>query len=214
MDYAFTCSDCGKSFSLSESTRAKYPNWTPRQCTDCRGTVRSGARAKSPAVAAASARAKPVAPSFAGGGPQTGIFTDGSCQGNPGPGGWGVVYVRDGQVIAERHGSDPATTNNRMELTACIEGLLIAPEDERISLFTDSNLVVNTLTKWAAGWEKRGWVRREGPVKNLDLVQKAYALVVARPNVRIEWVPGHSGYTWNERADELSTAHLRVGDAP
>jgi ribonuclease HI len=121
--------------------------------------------------------------------------------------------VRDATVITEKFGFDPATTNNRMELLAVIEGLKLAPADEEIALYTDSNLVVNTLTKWAAGWEKRGWQRREGPVKNLDLVQEAYALSKERPNVRIEWVPGHSGYTWNERADVLSTSHLRVGEA-
>lgn len=172
---------------------------------DCRG---KGGTSK----ASRAGRSKPVAPASADGrGPQTGIFTDGSCQGNPGPGGWGVVWVQDGDVVAERHGSDPATTNNRMELTGVIEGLLMAPTDEPITLFTDSNLVVNTLTKWAAGWEKLGWKRREGPVKNLDLVQRAYELSKERPNVKIEWVPGHSGYTWNERADALSTEHLRAG---
>jgi ribonuclease HI len=205
MDLSFTCADCNKAFSISESARAKYPNWTPKQCMDCRG---KGGTSK----ATRPGRGKPVAPASADGlGPQSGIFTDGSCQGNPGPGGWGVVWVSDGEVIAERHGFDPATTNNRMELTGVIEGLLMAPTDEPITLFTDSNLVVNTITKWAAGWEKLGWKRREGPVKNLDLVQRAYALSKERPNVKIEWVPGHSGYTWNERADVLSTEHLRAG---
>lgn len=142
-------------------------------------------------------------------GPETGIFTDGSCQGNPGPGGWGVVVVENGREISERHGYDPQTTNNRMELTAIIEGLKLAGTAP-ITLYTDSNLAVNTLTKWAKGWEANGWKRKEGPVANVDLVSEAYNLLKQRPNVSIQWVPGHSGYTWNERADELSTAHLRA----
>ena len=210
MDQSFTCSGCNRTFTLSEATRAKFPNWTPKQCMDCRGA--SGSRNGRPATPAT--RGKPTAPDANGGiGPQSGIFTDGSCQGNPGPGGWGVVFVRDAGVVTERHGFDPATTNNRMELTAVIEGFLLAPADEEIALYTDSNLVVNTVTKWAAEWEKRGWRRKEGPVKNLDLVQRVYALSKERANVRIEWVPGHSGYTWNERADELSTTYARAGGA-
>ncbi|MBI5947221.1 MAG: ribonuclease HI [Chloroflexi bacterium] len=143
------------------------------------------------------------------GGPQTGVFTDGSCQGNPGPGGWGAVYVRDGKVVAQEHGFDPATTNNRMELTAMIRGLAMLAPGDSTDVYSDSALVVNTLTKWAAGWEKAGWKRREGAVKNLDLVQEAYALARARPLARIQWLRAHDGSRWNEYADALSTAHLR-----
>jgi ribonuclease HI len=143
-------------------------------------------------------------------GPDTGVFTDGSCSGNPGPGGWGAVYVRNGDILAERHGTEPQTTNNRMEFTAAIAGLELLPPDAAIDLFTDSLLVVNTLTKWAAGWEKRGWKRKEGEVKNLDLVQRAYDLVRARPGVRIRWIRAHDGSRWNEYADALSTAYLRA----
>ncbi|MCL4241748.1 MAG: ribonuclease HI [Dehalococcoidia bacterium] len=143
------------------------------------------------------------------GGPETGIFTDGSCQGNPGPGGWGAVYVRDGAIIEERHGDAPSTTNNRMELTAMINGLEMAPADLPVTVYSDSQLVVNTLTRWAKGWESRGWKRKEGEVKNLDLVQRAWALVQERPSVRIEWIKAHDGSRWNEYADALSTAHLR-----
>ena len=143
------------------------------------------------------------------GGPETGIFTDGSCQGNPGPGGWGAVYVRDGVVVEERHGDAPNTTNNRMELTAMINGLEMAPGDLPVTVYSDSQLVVNTLTRWAKGWESRGWKRKEGEVKNLDLVQRAWTLVQERPLARIEWIRAHDGSLWNEYADALSTAHLR-----
>ncbi|MGD9934752.1 MAG: ribonuclease H [Dehalococcoidia bacterium] len=221
MSNDFTCTNCGDAFTVSATVRAKYPNWTPSTCMKCRGTRVSG----SPAAQRPKAAAKPRRP---GGtvtkelnlpvaeilerfteGPDTGVFTDGSCAGNPGPGGWGAVWVEGGKIIAEKHGSDPATTNNRMELMAMIAGLeMLEPEDE-ITVYSDSQLVVNTLTKWAAGWEKRGWERKEGPVKNLELVQKAWALAKQRPKARIEWVRAHDGTRWNEYADALSTAYLR-----
>lgn len=173
---------------------------------DCRNGKGGGSATRKPA---APGRTRPSAPAGHGAlGPETGIFTDGSCQGNPGPGGWGVVVVEKGRIVAEKNGFDPSTTNNRMELTAIIEGLKLATAD-RTTLYTDSNLAVNTLTKWAKGWEAKGWKRPQGPVANLDLVQAAWELVKAKPQVAIEWVPGHSGYTWNEYADQLSTAHLR-----
>ena len=142
-------------------------------------------------------------------GPQTGIFTDGSCAGNPGPGGWGAVRVDDGAVIEERHGFDPSTTNNRMEFEAMIAGLEFLKPGESGDIYTDSKLVVDTLTKWAAGWEKRGWRRSTGPVKNLELVQKAYRLFQERPNVNIRWIRAHDGSLWNEYADALASAYMR-----
>lgn len=143
------------------------------------------------------------------GGPSTGVFTDGSCSGNPGPGGWGTVYVIEGNILAELHGSDPATTNNRMEFTAMIEGLKLLGPDEEMDLYSDSQLVVNTITQWAAGWAKRGWRRRDGEVKNLDLVQEAYALAQERPKAHIRWIRAHDGSLWNEYADALATTYLR-----
>jgi len=141
------------------------------------------------------------------------IYTDGSCRGNPGPGGWGLVLVRGGKAIEERQGSAPATTNNRMEFTAIIEALKLAPRGSPVTIFSDSKLAVQTLTSWAAGWERRGWKRRDGEVKNLDLVKEAWALLNARPDVTVEWVAGHAGHRWNERADELATAYQRKDKA-
>ena len=143
------------------------------------------------------------------GGPSSGVFTDGSCSGNPGPGGWGAVRVRDGEVLAERYGADPQTTNNRMELEAMIAGLELIDPSEAEDVYSDSNLVVQTLNEWAAGWARRGWKRKTGPVKNLDLVQRAYALSQERPRVRIRWIRAHDGARWNEYADALATAYLR-----
>ena len=142
-------------------------------------------------------------------GPASGVFTDGSCSGNPGPGGWGAVRARDGRVVAEEHGYDPATTNNRMEFEAMIAGLAMIGTSEAETVYSDSRLVVQTINEWAAGWARRGWKRRTGPVKNLDLVQRAYALAQERPRVRIEWIAAHDGARWNEYADALATAYMR-----
>lgn len=143
------------------------------------------------------------------GGPTDGIFTDGSSRPNPGPGGWGAVYVRKNEVVEQRHGSDPFTTNNRMELTALIAGLEMAPVGDAIDVYSDSLLVVNTVTKWAKGWEARGWRRKEGEIANLDLVKQAWELAQQRPLSRVQWIRAHDGSRWNEYADALSTAHLR-----
>ncbi|MYD65727.1 MAG: ribonuclease HI [Chloroflexi bacterium] len=142
-------------------------------------------------------------------GPASGVFTDGSCSGNPGPGGWGAVRVREGRVVDERLGDDPDTTNNRMEFEAVIAGLEMIGAGEAETVYSDSRLVVQTLNEWAAGWARRGWKRRTGPVKNLDLVQRAYALKQERPHVRVEWIAAHNGALWNEYADALATAYLR-----
>jgi ribonuclease HI len=142
-------------------------------------------------------------------GPQTGVFTDGSCEGNPGPGGWGVVWVEDGRIVAERHGHDPATTNNRMELKALITAYELLPADAEITVHSDSDLCVKTVNEWAAGWERRGWRRKTGPIANLELVQRLYALAKAHPKVKLRWIKAHDGTLWNEYADALATLYLR-----
>ena len=120
-----------------------------------------------------------------------------------------MVYVQDGELLAERHGYDPSTTNNRMEFRAMIEALGLVGPHEPVEIYTDSRLVLDTITKWAAGWKQRGWRRRDGEVKNLDLVQEAYALAQQRPQARIRWIKAHDGSRWNEYADALATAYLR-----
>lgn len=143
-------------------------------------------------------------------GPQTGVFTDGASEGNPGPGGWGAVLVVDGQVVSQDYGSEAYTTNNRMELKAMIAGLEMLPADTPTNVYTDSQLVVNTLTKWAEGWKARGWTKKSpGQIANLELVKKAYELMKAKPNASIHWIRAHSGYRWNEYADALATAYRR-----
>jgi ribonuclease HI len=142
-------------------------------------------------------------------GPADGVFTDGSAQPNPGPGGWGAVYVVDGEVRAQRHGHEPHTTNNRMELTALINGYQLVAPGVGADVFTDSELCFKSMTQWAAGWQARGWTKKGGPIKNLDLVQELYALVRARPELRLRWIKAHDGSRWNEYADSLSTAYTR-----
>ena len=141
-------------------------------------------------------------------GPRTGVFTDGSCEGNPGPGGWGFVWVEDGEIVQEKCGSDGDTTNNRMELTALIEALRALPGDAETTVYSDSQLCVKTVNEWAAGWEQRGWRRKSGPIANLELVRQFYALAQAHPGVGIEWIRAHDGSRWNEYADALASRYL------
>ncbi|MGI9649208.1 MAG: ribonuclease H family protein [Acidimicrobiia bacterium] len=142
-------------------------------------------------------------------GPQAGVFTDGGSVPNPGPGGWGSVYVIDGEVVAERHGHDPDTTNNRMELVALIEGCDLVPEGIATTIYSDSNLAVQSMNSWAAGWERRGWKRKTGPIKNLELVKELYFKLQSRPELELRWIKAHDGSLWNEYADSLANAWRR-----
>ena len=142
-------------------------------------------------------------------GPDTGVFTDGGATPNPGPGGWGVVWVEQGVIRGERHGHDPDTTNNRMELTALWEALKLVPAGTPVTVHADSELVVNTFTKWANSWKRNGWKRKTGPIKNLDLVQAIHEVIEKRPEVSLIWVPAHAGWRWNEYADSLAGAWSR-----
>lgn len=141
-------------------------------------------------------------------GPKTGVFTDGSCEGNPGPGGWGYVWVEDDAIVAQASGRESATTNNRMELTALIEAYKALPEGKAIRVYSDSQLCVKTVNEWASGWERRGWRRKSGPIANLELVRELYALAKSRPHARLTWIRAHDGSRWNEYADALAAQYL------
>ena len=145
------------------------------------------------------------------GGPKSGVFTDGSCEGNPGPGGWGVVWVEDDSIVEEARGVDGSTTNNRMELAALIAAYKLLPEDRAVDLYSDSQLCVKTVNEWAVGWERRGWRRKGGPIKNLELVKELYALSGERPLVTLQWIRAHDGSRWNEYADALASTFMREG---
>ncbi|MGH6617634.1 ribonuclease HI [Sphingomonas sp.] len=132
------------------------------------------------------------------------IATDGACKGNPGPGGWGAL-IRSGTKEKELSGGETLTTNNRMELTAAIEGLNALKRPCLVTLSTDSRYVMDGLTKWIKGWQRNGWKTADKkPVKNADLWQ---ALLDAAKPHRIEWkwVKGHAGHPDNERADRLAS---------
>ncbi len=136
---------------------------------------------------------------------QVEIFTDGACKGNPGPGGWGAI-LRLGRHEKELSGGDPDTTNNRMELTAAIEGLNALTEPCAVDLYSDSKYVLDGITKWVHGWKKRGWINAsKKPVRNADLWHELIE-AAARHRVEWHWVKGHDGHPENERADALASA--------
>ena len=131
------------------------------------------------------------------------IYTDGACRGNPGPGGWGVL-LRSGEHERELWGGEALTTNNRMELTAAIEGLRRLKRPCIVDLYTDSQYVRLGITEWLANWKRKGWRNAsKKPVKNQDL-WRALDAETARHEIRWHWVKGHSGHPENERADELA----------
>jgi len=131
------------------------------------------------------------------------MYTDGSCHGNPGPGGWGAILKWEGRERELSGGAD-ATTNNQMELMAVIEGLKALRESCDVEVFTDSKYVMDGMKSWIHGWKKRGWkTANKQPVKNIEYWQ-SLDREVARHTVTWTWVKGHSGHPENERADLLA----------
>lgn len=131
------------------------------------------------------------------------IYTDGACRGNPGVGGWGALLrFRDREL--ELFGGEPATTNNRMELTAAIRALEALKRRCEVALYTDSQYVRQGITTWLADWKRRDWRTSDRkPVKNQDLWQQLDALA-AKHDIAWHWVRGHTGHPENERADQLA----------
>ena len=131
------------------------------------------------------------------------IYSDGACRGNPGPGGWGALLRFKGKE-KELWGGAAATTNNRMELTAAIEGLKALKKASTVTIHTDSRYVMDGAAKWIIGWKKKGWKTADKkPVKNEDL-WRALDAEMARHQIHWVWVAGHSGHPENERADALA----------
>ena len=134
------------------------------------------------------------------------IYTDGACSGNPGPGGWGVL-LRYGEVEKEISGGEPETTNNRMELTAAIQGLQALNQPCRVDVYTDSEYLKKGVTEWMANWKRLGWRRgkpgKTQPLANADL-WKRLDQALKRHRVHWHWVRGHAGDEDNERVDRLA----------
>jgi ribonuclease HI len=131
------------------------------------------------------------------------IYTDGACRGNPGPGGWGAL-MRVGDREREIYGGEPATTNNRMELTAAIRALEALKRRSKVKLYSDSKYLRDGITTWLHDWKRRGWKTADRkPVKNQDLWEQLDELAAAH-DVEWHWVRGHDGHPENERADALA----------
>ena len=142
------------------------------------------------------------------------VWTDGACRGNPGPGGWAAIVVgAGGETPVELAGGSPHTTNNRMEYTAALEGLRALPDGSRACIVTDSRLMLDSMTKWIAGWKRKGWRTAAGDaVSNQDLVRALDSEIARHAAVRWHWVRGHetgarhAHKALNERADQLAVA--------
>ncbi len=131
------------------------------------------------------------------------LFTDGSCRGNPGPGGWGALLRYNGNE-KKFSGAEKDTTNNRMELTAVIMGLQQLKHPCEILITTDSRYVMDGITKWIDGWKRRGWLTsQKKPVKNVDLWKQLEAALEGH-ETKWEWVNSHTGHPENELVDELA----------
>ena len=137
------------------------------------------------------------------------LYTDGACSGNPGPGGWCAV-LRAGAHEKQLSGSAPATTNNRMELTAVIEGLSALKRPCRVLVVTDSKYVCDAVNqRWLQAWKKKGWKKSNGkPVLNPDLWQLMDALLQTH-TVTFRWIKGHAGHPENERCDAVAVSEYQ-----
>jgi len=218
----FKCVQCSRPFTVSDAALARFPGWSPKKCLVCKGqstkrdgvaSSRSGKRDSLGSYSGASSREENLSVSEVlekyTDGPRTGVFTDGAASPNPGPGGWGAVYVVEDKIIDERWGNEPHTTNNRMELMALLSGIQLVPPGVPTTVFTDSQLCVNTFTKWADNWAARNWRRKDGEIKNLELVKEVYYVLKKRPELELRWIAAHNGQRYNEYADALATCYRR-----
>ena len=189
---------------------AKFKGFTDR--AEAEAWLHNPQYSQAPAKKSSPETAPPPPPERAG---EINIYTDGGCSNNPGPGGYGAIVVADGRE-QELSGGFRLTTNNRMELMACIVALRSLKERNRpITVWSDSSYVVNGISKgWARGWRKRGWIKSDRqPALNPDLWAELLELV-EELDVTFQWVRGHAGHPLNERADKLAVAALKVQELP
>lgn len=137
------------------------------------------------------------------------LYTDGACKGNPGTGGWGAL-LQSGKHSKELFGGEANTTNNRMELTAVIQGLAALKRPCIVNIYTDSQYVKNGMQQWIHNWKARGWkTAAKQPVKNIELWQ-ALDAAVSKHQIQWHWVKGHAGHSGNEKADELANRGVEL----
>jgi ribonuclease HI len=141
--------------------------------------------------------------------PTVEIYSDGSCEGNPGRGGWAALLRSEGheRVIT---GAEAHTTNNRMELTAALRSLQALKQASQIEFYTDSQYLRRGITEWLPGWQARGWKRKEGALANADL-WKELAEAIRRHKIDWRWVKGHAGHAENARVDRLAREAMLRG---
>lgn len=137
------------------------------------------------------------------------LYTDGACKGNPGTGGWGAL-LQSGKHSKELFGGEANTTNNRMELTAVIQGLAALKRPCIVNIYTDSQYVKNGMQQWIHNWKARDWkTAAKQPVKNIELWQ-ALDAAVSKHQIQWHWVKGHAGHPGNEKADELANRGVEL----
>lgn len=139
--------------------------------------------------------------------PRVIIYTDGSCEPNPGTGGWAALLIFDGREIPIS-GSDPHTTNNRMELVAAVEAFHALPESHQVDFYTDSEYLKRGISEWLPTWRERNWRRKGGKLANVDL-WKALDASIQRHQVTWHWVKAHAGNPNNRRVDWLARQAMR-----
>lgn len=145
-------------------------------------------------------------------------YTDGGCRGNPGPGGWAFMVINAASGAAlERCGGERETTNNRMEYLAAIQALRsLRKPGLSVLIHSDSNLLIQSASEWIKGWKARGWRKKDGELKNVDLLKEIDALMQIH-RVQWQWVKGHAGNPGNERVDQLTNDamdRIQRGESP
>ena len=140
--------------------------------------------------------------------PRVTIYSDGACDGNPGPGGWAVLlrYEQREQALT---GSDPETTNNRMELTAAIQALSALKQPCQVDFYTDSEYLRRGITEWLPNWRERNWRRKGGALANVDL-WRALDTAVQPHSIEWNWVRGHAGDRYNQHVDRLAKRAIQM----
>jgi ribonuclease HI len=141
--------------------------------------------------------------------PEVEIYSDGSCEGNPGRGGWAALLRSAGHERTVS-GAEPDTTNNRMELTAALRALQALKQPSKVAFYTDSQYLRRGITEWLPGWQARGWKRKEGVLANADL-WKELAEAIRRHEIEWRWVKGHAGHAENARVDRQARQAMLAG---